>query len=267
MDSVIIAYRNLLNQKMDIRPFIENRRIVWTMTTSAYKYYTMNLRKWLQQVALVPWVLCIICCDQDSYVFFRREGIPCVRYKDPAVKRAGQVGLAPFGSNEFKIWNRIKVDLLKWFCVQPDLDWSLYLDGDIVVQRDPWPELIGLQGNLFFQCDCGHGEHHTAPCKTICSGVIATRHVSPSQSTLYDFDQALWKECLEQDQPYIAKRLEITNTPFETLARPLFGNGHWQQKGPWKEHEWVLLHYNYRTGDNKKVAMRAAGHWLLIGAS
>jgi hypothetical protein len=97
--------------------------------------------------------------------------------------------------------------------------------------------------------------------------VIATRHVSPSQAGLYDFDEALWKESLEQDQPYIAARLEETHTPFTTLSRPLFGNGQWQQKGHWKHYDWVLLHYNYRSGDNKKAAMRAAGHWLLVGMS
>jgi len=185
---------------MNIQPFVKDKRVVWTMTTSGYKLYTLNLRKWLQQIAKVPWTLCIICCDEDSHVFFRREGVPCIRYKDPAVKRPGQIGLAPFGSNEFKIWNRIKIDLLRWFCTQPDLDWSLYLDGDIVVKRDPWPELQDLSGNLFFQCDCGHGENHVA-CQTICSGVIATRHISPSQAELYEFDPALWKASLEQDQP------------------------------------------------------------------
>ena len=251
---------------MNIQPFVHEKRIVWTMTTSGYKMYTLNLRKWLQQEAKVPWTLCIICCDQDSYVFFRRENIPCIFYKETTVKNRGQVGLAPFGSNEFKLWNRIKIDLLRQFCLQPELDWSLYLDGDIVVKRDPWPELLDLSGNLFFQCDCGNGQNHTG-CGNICSGVIATRHVSPSQSTLYDFNQALWKASLEQDQPYIAARLEQTQTPFVTLSRPLFGNGHWQQKGAWKEDDWVLLHYNYRMGDNKKAAMRASGHWLLTGVS
>jgi hypothetical protein len=251
---------------MNIQSFIQNKRIVWTMTTSGYKFYTLNMNKWLKEIATVPWTLCIICCDEDSYTFFRRENIPCVRYKSSSVKKRGQIGMSPFGSNEFKIWNRIKIDLLRWFCTQPDLEWSLYLDGDIVVQRDPWPELIDLDGNLFFQCDCGNGIEHT-DCGNICSGVIATRHVSPSQADLYNFDPGMWKAALEQDQPYIAARLQQTETPFRTLSRPLFGNGHWQQKGLWKEHDWVLLHYNYRVGDNKKSAMRAAGHWLLTGIS
>jgi hypothetical protein len=250
---------------MDIQPFVKENRIVWTMTTSGYKLYTLNLRKWLMTVAKVPWTLCIICCDQDSHMFMRRESIPCILYQDSAVKKKGQTSLAPFGSNEFKIWNRIKVDLLRWFCSQA-LDWSLYLDGDIVIQRDPWPELVDLSGTLFFQCDCGNSENHTG-CRNICSGVIATRHVSPSQATLYDFDETLWRLSLEQDQPYIAARLEDTKTPFDTLSRPLFGNGHWQKEGAWKGDDWVLLHYNFRVGDTKKQAMRLAGHWLLNGAS
>jgi hypothetical protein len=255
---------------MNIGPFIHEKRIVWTMTTSGYKYYTLNLRKWLVERAKVPWTLCIICCDQDSYAFFRRESIPCIMYKEPAVKQRGQIGLAIFGSSEFKLWNRIKVDLLRWFALQPTLEWSLYLDGDIVVRRDPWPELLDLSGNLFFQCDCGNADPHDPPapnCRNICSGVIATRHVSEAQADLYTYDASLWKTSLEQDQPYIAERLNQTQTPFQTLSRRLFGNGHWQQKGSWKEDDWVLLHYNYRVGDTKKLAMRTAKQWLVIGAS
>ena len=257
---------------MNVQPFIKQGRIVWTMTTSAYKLYTLNLRKWLIEVAKVPWTLCIICCDQDSYTFCRRESVPCIFYKDQTIRK-GQQGIAVFGSTEFKVWNRIKLDLLRWFAANAlslGIEWSLYLDGDIVVQQDPWPNLIDLSGNLFFQCDCGNVDPHDAPapnCRNICSGVIATRHVSEMQADLYSYTPTLWKKSLEQDQPYIAERLKETRTSFQTLSRRLFGNGHWQQKGAWKEDDWVLLHYNYRSGDTKKLAMRAAKHWLLIGAS
>jgi hypothetical protein len=264
---------------MDVSSFLYEGRIVWTMTTNGYKLYTFNLLKSIQ-AAKVPWKLCIICCDAESYTFFRREGIPAVAWRGtasqrPAAPRAGpragpQISVAAFGTNEFKIWNRVKIDLLRWFATSCVAEWSLYLDGDIVVRRDPWPPLLSDSSgcDFFFQCDCGHARPHSdASCKNICSGVIFTRHRDAAQAGLYDMNELLWKASLEQDQPYIAARLAETSTPFRTLPRQLFGNGEWQKGGAWGADDWVLLHYNFRVGDTKRAAMKKDGHWRIVGLS
>lgn len=257
---------------MNVSSFLYEGRIVWTMTTNAYKFYTLNLMKSIQS-AKVPWKLCIICCDPESYTFFRREGIPAVAWGVTTAQRrrvGPQTSVAAFGTNEFKVWNRVKIDLLRWFATTCVADWSLYLDGDIVVRRDPWPPILSDSSgcNLFFQCDCGHAmEHPEATCKNICSGVIATRHRNAAQAALYDMNESLWRASLEQDQPYIAARLVETATPFLTLSRPLFGNGYWQKGGAWRGNDWVLLHYNFRVGDTKKAAMKEDGHWRIMGIS
>jgi hypothetical protein len=247
-----------------IQPFIYENHITWTMTTNGYKLYTLNLIAWLTQVAKVPWTLCVICCDAESYTFFRREGIPCIPYEIQTSK--GQQMISPFGSNDFAKWNRKKVELLLWFtriCPEAGVKKSLYLDGDIVVQKDPWAYLEG-SSDLIFQCDCVGSEVHSN-CKSICSGVLFQRHNGdPKIKELFMFDKTDWEAAERQDQPYIANRLAKLNIPFNTLDRGLFGNGQIQMAGLWKTQPWVLLHYNYRVGDTKKQAMRAAGHWRLL---
>ncbi len=165
-----------------VKRFIHEGRIVWTMTTNGYKNYTLNLISSLREVAKVPWTLCVVCCDAESLGYFRREGVPCVAYK--ASETRGQQQIATFGSGDFAKWNRVKLELLKWFADSAKglgASKTLYLDGDIVVQKDVWPELEGIWGgaaaegvDFLFQCDCfGDGDHEN--CGVICSGVIAQR--------------------------------------------------------------------------------------------
>jgi hypothetical protein len=235
------------------------------MTTIGYTKYTLNLYTWLTTVAKVPWTLCIVCCDKESEMFFRRENVPYVSW---SMGTRTQVGMAAFGTIAFEKCNHQKLLILEWFAKFYSvcgIEHSLYLDGDIVVRRDPWPLLLPefSSENILFQCDCFNDTDHV-DCGVICSGVIATRHVSESQANLYTFDADLWEKTAKQDQPFIAKRLEFTSTPFKIISRRLFGNGTWQKSGQWKNDDWCLLHYNYLVSSTKKSAMKKAGHWLVM---
>jgi hypothetical protein len=240
--------------------------LTWTMTTNGYKAYTLNLVSFLREVAKVSWKLCIICCDRESFDFFRREGVPCVLYGEKM--EGAQTSVSLFGSASFARLNLKKLQLLDWVEVNAKelgIQKSLYLDGDIVIKQDPWPVLDTIRqekGGLLFQCDCNHAEDHVT-CSCICSGCICHYHEEDKPLNLYKLDTEQWKAAEYQDQPYIAKRLQTLSLPFYTLPRPLFGNGGWQKGGAWKESDWVLLHYNYRVGNTKKSAMQAAGHWRI----
>lgn len=248
-----------------LRGFVKDGRIVWTMTTNSYKFYTLNMISSLREVAKVPWTLCVICCDDESFLFFRREGIPCVAWKGAPQK--GQRIIASFGSLDFMKLNRIKIEILQWFVSISEIQKSLYVDGDIVFQHDPWPvledEWKSGSPSLLFQCDCANADEHSG-CGNICSGVIATLHTKCDLGKLYEIEEVAWKEAEKQDQPYIGKRLLEFGIPYKTLTRRLFGNGHWQKSLQWKDDPtWILLHYNYRVGDTKKQAMRTYGHWRI----
>lgn len=253
---------------MDIRRFVSKEgSFTWTMTTNGYKLYTLNLVSWLRTKANVSWTLCVICCDPESYEFFRREHVPCLFFAEKA--EGGQHSMSVFGSASFARLNLKKLRLLDWIqktSLSLGIRKSLYLDGDIVVAQDPWPLLDTIQrirgGSLFFQCDCFHSDVHET-CRSICSGCIVHYHENNEPFSLYKVETEPWKAAEMQDQPYIQTRLQTLAIPFDTLPRDSFGNGGWQKGGAWKTQPWVLLHYNYRSGDSKKSAMKAAGHWLL----
>lgn len=250
----------------EARKFVLDGRIVWTMTTSGYTWYTLNLYTWLKTVAKVPWQLCIICCDHLSEEFFRHRQIPYVSWK--TVSRP-QDGMAAFGTPSFEKCNKQKLAILEWFATKYascGIEHSLYMDGDIVVRKDPWPLVLkefSGQVNILFQCDCYNADAHEdgVNCGNICSGLIASRHVS--KNNLYTWEKDLWETAARQDQPYISKRLEMTRTPFKILSRRDFGNGIWQKSGKWKDYDWCLLHYNYFVSGSKRSAMKAVGHWLV----
>lgn len=248
-----------------IRSYIHEGRLTWTMTTNGYKFYTLNLISWLRDVAKVPWKLCVICCDKESYLFFRREGYSCILYDGKAMN---QMKAASFESQEFGRIVRKKLELLLWISKHAQefgITKSLFLDGDIVVQRDPWPCLEGLweggMKELAFQCDCFGDEDHL-DCGVACTGVIAQNH-SFDTSPIWTFHEETWKDSSNNDQVFVQKRLKALETPYSTLPRPEWCNGTWQKSMKWKDHDWVLLHYNYRVGDTKKAAMKALGHWRI----
>jgi hypothetical protein len=138
------------------------------------------------------------------------------------------------------------------------------MDGDIVVQRDPWILMDNMlnesEEKIAFQCDCYTDDEHF-DCRTICSGLVLTRHVSKDQGRIYEYDKGRWEKCGSMDQPYIAGALG--DTPFKILERRQFGNGTWMKRGEWKDGNWTLLHYNYLVSGSKRSAMKANGHWLL----
>lgn len=260
-----------------VKGFVWEGTLTWTMTTAAYKYYTLNLLTWLKKAG-VPWRLCIICCDTESFTFFQREGVACVKWE--MAKARGQQRIASFGTEEFKIWNRAKLDILRFIAekaAEIGVKESLYLDGDMVVCSDPWGWLMHMEREekiIWFQCDCANAVEHNTPdeCRAPCSGVIYTRHLPESSANLqqlYRFVKEEWLAASEQDQPYITARLLSLQIPFGILPRAEFGNGYWQKSLKWMgadaaaEPAWILLHYNYRVGDTKKAAMKTYGHWLI----
>jgi len=248
-----------------IRQFVKEGRVVWTMTTNGYKFYTLNLISWLRDVAKVPWQLCILCADSESYTFFRREGYPCISFN----KVKGQQSYpASFGSSEFGMVVKKKLDAFLWIAENAKeygISKSLFLDGDLVVQRDPLPVLEGLwEGGakeLLFQCDCANDKEHL-DCGVACTGVVAIQHTM-NTSDIWRFEKGLWSTCENNDQAFVQKRLKALQIPFGILPRPEWCNGMWQKSMKWKDHNWVLIHYNYRVGDTKKAAMKSYGHWRI----
>lgn len=255
---------------LKITPFLYEKTLVFTVTSDGYKYYTWNLYKMLQALK-VPWKLCILCLDKESFEFMNKIAmIPSrlylmggqpIHHKDPVL----------FGSQQFKRMNRMKLKALEEFSQREEIDTLFFLDSDIAVFQDPLPTIKSLlqEAPLWFQCDekqegsfvCSSPD----TCPNPCTGVIAmsltpeTRHF---MKDIYRLVDETWKESLT-DQDYILKRLQATTMSYKTLDRPLFPNGVFLQNNKYKESNPFLLHFNYILGKDKKRFMKQKECWTL----
>lgn len=257
---------------MDVKidSFVTNKTLVFTVTSDGYKYYTWNLYKILQQVK-VPWKLCILCLDRESFEFLQKIAmIPCrpfyytgqhIHHKDPVL----------FGSSAFKRLNRMKLKALEEFSQRTEIETLLFLDSDIAVFRDPLPYFQEqlLNHPLWFQCDekldgsflCSSIQSCTNPC----TGVIVmglNETTRPLFKNVYRIDDETWKGSVT-DQDYIFKRLQATNTSYRTLDRNLIPNGIFLANDKFKDGNPYLLHFNYILGKDKKRFMKQKDCWLL----
>ena len=239
---------------MDITKFIYEGCVIWTLTTSGYKFFTLNLYKHLQ-LAKVPWKLAIICADVPCYRFFMGEGIPCILYTK-AQKDAGR-GQLFFGSKSFQEINLVKLDILSTFATRSEIETCVYIDGDIVVKADFLPDLRERLATtpLLFQCDETEKGNCNSPCRNCCTGVLAWKHGHDRGIFLMN-DRAKWAEAPE-DQRWVNTKLQGVN--YQTLPRDLYPNGVFVENQP----AFLLLHYNHYVGGSKILKMKKHGHWII----
>lgn len=245
---------------MNVAPFLYNQTLVWTLTTSGYKFYTLNLVRHLQ-AAKVPWKLAIVCADKPVYRFFRNEGIPCILYEKAQGESPGQMLL--FGSKAFQEINLVKLDILAGFAGRPEIQRCVYLDGDIAVMRDFLPDILErLQTTpLLFQCDEQRKTPCEKPCRNCCTGVIAWSHGADG-GIFKVTDKAAWLAAPE-DQRWVNSQLHAKSVSYETLPRDMYPNGVFSEG--WKAEcpQASILHYNWLVGPSKLARMKKNCHWLL----
>ena len=247
-----------------IQTFVKNGTLVFTLTSNGYKYYTMNLVEHLKR-AKVPWRLCIICADKPSQQFLRGQGVTALLA--PTILRDTGPEISRFGTTDFQRLNRLKLDLLHMFVLNPDIKHGIYMDGDIAVYNDFVPDMIERLSTspLLLQCD-ELTRLDCSGCPNACTGFIGWSHgVSPSifHVTPATFD--IWRSRPE-DQVFVNAMMQREAAPFKTLPRDLYPNGQFTRlyspasplKGIAK-----LLHYNFLVGPDKQRRMKANGDWLI----
>jgi hypothetical protein len=255
---------------LKIDPFVTDKTLVFTVTSDGYKYYTWNLYKMLQALKL-PWKLCILCLDRESYDFlYRIAQIPArlflltgdrIHHKDPV----------RFGTPHFKRMNRMKLKALEQLSQRPELDTLVFLDSDIAVFKDPIPSLTEAlrTSPLLFQCDenlpgstvCSDPD----ACSNPCTGVIAmalTPETRPVLKALYKVESEPWGAALT-DQDYIANRMKVLTISSKTLSRTEYPNGTFLGNNRYKQGDPFLLHFNYLIGTAKQKVMREKECWTL----
>lgn len=235
---------------------------VFTLTSNGYKLLTLNLVRQLQALN-VPWTLCIICADKESYLFFSREGIPCRRVETPLANFGAQ--LSPFGSKQFQTLNRMKLALLSECIENSAINVGVYLDGDIAMYRDFLPDIEErlVSGSPFlFQCDEQSRKDCSGACPNFCTGFIAWRKgASAEPFTLSAADKELWEKTPE-DQVFVNTKMRALGHSFSSLPRALYPNGMFASLTGIKDTAF-LLHYNYLVGAMKQKKMKANGDWII----
>jgi hypothetical protein len=255
---------------MDLRiePFIQDKTLVFTVTSDGYKDYTWNLWLLLSKLKL-PWKLCILCFDKESYNFLQRiAGISCRLFQLSGQHIEHKAPLL-FGTPSFKRMNRQKLLVLEYLSQRSDIEKLIFLDSDIAVFRDPVPVLSTLlmEHDLWFQCDEKNETFVCSNdlCSNPCTGIIAmhlTDTSRPFLKRLYTIHPDIWNKAVS-DQDYIFEQLRSNDIVYKTLSRDLFPNGTFVTGDRYKANNPILLHFNYITGKDKKRMMKMRGYWLV----
>lgn len=248
---------------MNIDKFIYSDTLIWTLTSNGYKFMTHNLILNLRKIG-VPWKLCVVCSDTPSYMYMKREGIACI--KSPNQLSDYGPDIVRFESKNFQKLNILKLQLLELFSKE-QINYCIYMDGDIAVYKDFLPDIINRLNTepLLFQCDEQKRDTscESSSCPWACTGFIAWKKGIDSNVFKIN-DSDVWNKQPE-DQAWVNYALKKYNIPYTTLPRDKYPNGTFVNLiGPQKEKEAFILHYNYRVGQQKRGDMKRFGDWYLL---
>lgn len=247
--------------------------LVFTLTNNGYKRMTYNLATHLLKIK-VPWKLCIVCTDSQSFRYLRGMNIPCIRLREPLPDFGADP--SPFGSKYFQTLNLKKLELLAKFSSDPSILHGVYLDGDIAVYSDFLPDtLYRLKApgapKLMLQCDeqtrvdCSGNLGGAHSCINGCTGFVAWSHGVDTRVFSVNAEKGVWKSHPE-DQLFVNTMMQRLNIPVATVPRHLYPNGAFAtlygKESPLKKVA-HLLHYNYLIGASKEKKMMLNGDWII----
>ena len=242
----------------------DSKTLVWTLTSHGYQFMTLNLVHCFRKIG-VPWKLCVICADDASFQFMRREGVSAIKASTQLPDFG--IDISPFGSGNFQRLNLLKLKILDTFSKDDRINNCVYMDGDIAVYKDFIPDIIVRlkEHPLIFQCDEQKRDIVCAStnCSWVCSGFIA--FMKGADKGIFNMtNKEIWQKKPE-DQAWVNYALQKDAVPYITLPRNLYPNGTFVNLiASAQEKEAFLLHYNYRIGRQKEADMKRFGDWHLV---
>ncbi len=214
-------------------------------------------------MAKVPWKLCVVCADDASYQYMRREGIPCIKAETGLPDFGYEI--VRFGTGNFQRLNLLKLRLLNTFAKDERLERCIYLDGDIAVYKDFVPDILERleECPLLFQCNEGKDAVcSSVNCTTPCTGFICWK--KGADGGIFNMNNLeQWREKPE-DQVWVGKKLKEYDIKYKSLPRELYPNGTLVSLFATDKKDAFLLHYNYRVGQSKVADMKKNGDWFLV---
>ena len=254
-----------------VTPYITpDGAFVFTLTNNGYKYLTYNLYCHIRDLKL-PWKLCIICADSESFYFFKMMGVSTVRLQKPQTSTGTEITL--FGTKNFQNLNLLKLDLLHMFASDPAIRYGVYMDGDIVVYSDFLPDIVGRLSTpeapkIYLQCDEQTRVDCSGKpgCENGCTGFIAWSHgVDTRIFKVNDDTKPIWR-ARPEDQMFVNRMMNDLGIPVMTLPRLLYPNGAFASMygpGSLRKVGSHILHYNYLVGPAKVTKMKNNADWLV----
>ena len=245
-----------------IIPCLIDNTVLVSLTNYGYLLYTLNMLKSLRPYDLDKKVL-VVAIDQKSYSILKKKGYSTVfiEYPDDELDKSK---FYPWNSKGYDKVCYYKLELIyQILLLQKNI---LLIDGDIVFQKDPRPDIEEWNksvDDVWIQNDAEE-DNNT---ENMCTGYMFVRSTE-KMIALYDCVSPSGKEkymkCAldNNDQTYFNKFVKPFCT-MKPLPLILYPNGSVFYKTPSVTEIATLLHFNWVKGHEKMVRMKEYRKWLL----
>lgn len=249
---------------LDLTPFIDlTGHIVLTFTNLGYFDYIHNMSINIKKKD-IPWNLCVICSDMESYEKCILHGIAAIHINTNENNEENLKKMATWNDSNWNNVTFMKLKAMRQIMAVQSIKRITFIDGDIHIYRDFIPYLLKLEEEnpeieFFIQSDStsNNPDKHS---QYICSGFYHFKN-SPRIHPLFDYNENdLLINTHNADQQHLTKKLIEYEIKTKQLSRHLFPNGSLFSNIPENP---FLFHYNYMVGDEKRKNMMKMGHWYL----
>ncbi len=248
----------------NLAPFIDSDgHIVITFTNNGYMDYVRNFSINIKKTN-IPWNICVICSDQDSY-------------NECQSSQIGSVFMDIYGGinndlKEMSIWNDknwnnimfMRLTAMQEILKDERIKSVTFMDTDIHIYRDfvPYLKNLAIQNpdfNFFVQSDhmTANPDEHS---HHVCGGFYHFRNIDNIRNIFLFTENDVKINTHNADQQHLQAKLVEYGIATKQLSRHLFPNGSLFSNIPSNPY---IFHYNYMVGDEKRRNMMKMGHWYL----
>ena len=236
----------------DIAPCLIGNTVITTLTNHGYLLYTLNMLKSLKPFGLKQ--ILIVTIDTKSYNILKRMG-----YNTVCIHNTELSTFHPWNTKGYDKICYYKLELIhQILSLNKNI---LLIDGDIVFQKDPRPDIEEWDQSdedIWIQNDSVDDDDT----HNMCTGYMFIRS-NEKMIELYDDKQKYAKCALDNnDQTFFNEYVK----PYCTMAAlplRLYPNGNVFYAAPELKESAILVHFNWTKGHQKMARMKQNQMWLL----
>ena len=201
----------------------------------------------------------IVCMDRKGYTVLQNMGYSAVCLE------TNMSAFCPWNSNGYDKICYVKLEIIHTILSLNNN--VLLVDGDIVFQKDPMPDIVTCMRDAVYDVWIQNDTMLNTDTTNLCTGYIFIRS-NPLMCQLYDCVsvevQAKYERCAfdNNDQSffnvYVKPYCKMSPLPLET-----YPNGQMFYNNPTLKESAVLVHFNWIRGHLKMAKMKEYKMWLL----